>query len=174
MPREIVIVDYDEKWSAMFDQEKEAIINACGQYIDAVDHIGSTAVPGLAAKPVIDILVGVPSLDSADVHCIEPIVSLGYDYNIKRFEESMPFRRYFRKDNRQGQRTHLIHMVKTGSDFWKDHLLFRDHLRQNRDDMIAYERLKRDLATRKWDTGSQFAAAKGPFIREVIRRAKAQ
>ena len=77
MPRDIVIVDYDEKWSAMFDQEKEAIINACGQYIDAVDHIGSTAVPGLAAKPVIDILVGVPSLDLADAHCIEPIVSLG-------------------------------------------------------------------------------------------------
>jgi GrpB-like predicted nucleotidyltransferase (UPF0157 family) len=159
----------------MFDQEKEAILTACGKDIDAVEHIGSTAVPGLAAKPVIDILVGVPSLDLADVHCIEPIVSLGYEYNMKRFEASMPLRRYFRKNNRQGQRTHLIHMVKTGSDFWKDPLLFRDHLRQNRDDRLAYERLKRDLvATRKWDTGSEFAAAKGPFIREVLRRAKAQ
>ena len=167
----ILIEDYNEKWPALFEQEREAIFEVCGPYIDRIEHVGSTAVPGLAAKPVIDILIGVPSLDVADAHCVGPIVSLGYDY-VKRFETSMPFRRYFRKDDETGMRTHQIHLVKTGSDFWSDHILFRDHLRRDTEDGKAYERLKRDLAKREWDTTSQYAVAKGEFVAAALEKVK--
>jgi GrpB-like predicted nucleotidyltransferase (UPF0157 family)/aminoglycoside phosphotransferase (APT) family kinase protein len=166
----IDIVDYNPAWREMFDSEKAKLLTAIGDYVAAIEHIGSTGVPGLGAKPVIDIMIGVRSLAEADKHCVEPITGLGYDY-VKAFEKDTPFRRYFRKNSREGNRTHQIHLVEYGSDWWKRHLAFRDYLRVHVDAREAYAQLKRDLATREFGTVSDYANAKSEFIKAIEAKA---
>ncbi len=146
----IVIADYDPAWPRMFDNERALIYVTCGR--DAfmtIEHMGSTAVPGLAAKPIIDIMPGLRSLGDAAA-LIPKLASIGYAY-VPEFElpsdidEGMPFRRYFRKDT-EGQRSHHMHMVEYGSDFWREHLLFRNWLKVAHDDRDAYARMKRAVA----------------------------
>ncbi len=134
-----------------------------GDYVVDIQHIGSTSVPGLGAKPVIDIMIGVRSLADADAYCIEPIVGLGYEY-VKAFEVELPFRRYFRKDNADGVRTHQIHLVEITSEWWERHLIFRDYLRTHPEASEAYERLKRELAAQPFETTNDYADAKTEFI----------
>ena len=146
----IVIAPYDPLWAATFADERAMILRACGP--DAfvrIEHVGSTAVPGLAAKPIVDIMPGVRSL-AAFTPCIAALERIGYQY-VPEFERDgpsgpgMPFRRYFRKDV-DGVRAFHLHVVEHGSDFWRDHLLFRNYLRFNADDLQAYADLKRRLA----------------------------
>jgi len=94
--KEIVIVDYEAQWPAAFEAERAKLAAALGENVVAVEHIGSTSIEGLAAKPIIDIMIAVRSLADADAHCIEPIVALGYEY-CPQFEAMMPYRRYFRR-----------------------------------------------------------------------------
>jgi GrpB-like predicted nucleotidyltransferase (UPF0157 family) len=146
----IVIVDYDPAWPARFEAERDLMYAACGRdAFTIIEHVGSTAVPGLAAKPIIDMMPGLRSLDDAPP-VIEKLQTIGYAY-VPEFEapngidEGMPFRRYLRKDI-AGVRAFHLHMVEEGSDFWEKHLLFRDYLRAHADDRGAYARLKRELA----------------------------
>ncbi|MBI5838850.1 MAG: GrpB family protein [Chloroflexi bacterium] len=173
MTARINIVDYNPEWPELFKIEKKKLLTAIGDYVAAIEHIGSTAVPGLAAKPVIDILIGVRTLTEADRYCIEPITGLGYEY-VKAFEKDTPYRRYFRKDSRDGDRTHQIHLVEHGRDWWKRHLAFRDYLRVHVDAREAYERLKRDLATREFETVSDYANAKSEFIKAIEAKMNGQ
>jgi GrpB-like predicted nucleotidyltransferase (UPF0157 family) len=163
----IEIVDYDATWPRQFAEEKRRILAATGRYVAAVEHIGSTAVPGLAAKPIIDILVGLRSLTDA-TNCIIPLMGLGYEY-VPEFEAELPERRYFRRVVPR-PRTHHIHMVETTSEFWRRQLLFRDYLRAHLKDARAYETLKRDLASR-FEVGRD-AAAKSVFISAVLDKAE--
>jgi GrpB-like predicted nucleotidyltransferase (UPF0157 family) len=164
----IEIVDYDATWPRQFEEEKRRILAATGRYVAAVDHIGSTAVPGLAAKPIIDILVGLRSLSDA-TNCIIPLTGLGYEY-VPEFEAELPERRYFRRVVPR-PRTHHIHMVETRSEFWRRQLLFRDYLRAHPEDARAYEALKRDLASR-FEVGREYAAAKSVFISAILDEAE--
>lgn len=172
MTATITIVDYNPAWSELFKVERDTLLAAIGDHVEAVEHIGSTAVPGLAAKPVIDIMIGVDTLAEADAYCVEPIIGLGYEY-VKAFEKDMPFRRYFRKDDRNGTRTHQIHLVEMGSDWWNRHLAFRDYLRVHDDVREDYEQLKRELATRDFASVSAYADAKTEFIRSIEEKALA-
>jgi GrpB-like predicted nucleotidyltransferase (UPF0157 family) len=148
----IVIADYDPLWVRRFQEERAMLYRACGR--DAfvrIEHVGSTAVAGLAAKPIVDIMPGVRSLDEFAKH-IPAIESLGYEY-VPAYERpmpelndpGMPFRRYFRKDV-DGERTFHLHVVEVSSDFWRDHLMFRNYLRVHPEDARAYAELKRRLA----------------------------
>ncbi len=168
----VEVVPYDPRWPALYAAERDALLAACPAQFVVVEHIGSTAVPGLGAKPVLDIMIGVRTLAEADRYCVEPIIRLGYDY-VKVFEQDTPFRRYFRKNTREGTRTHQIHLVEYGSDWWKRHLAFRDYLRVHGDARQAYEQLKRDLATREFETGSDYANAKTDFIKAIETKAMA-
>jgi GrpB-like predicted nucleotidyltransferase (UPF0157 family) len=136
-----------------------------------IEHIGSTAVPGLAAKPVIDILIGLPDFDLAD-ELVARIVSMAYEY-VQQYETDLPLRRFFRKE-RDGVRTHHIHMVGIGADFWTRHLLFRDQLRAHPEIASEYAALKLALAKRDWQDVNDYADAKTDFIRcieaEATRR----
>jgi GrpB-like predicted nucleotidyltransferase (UPF0157 family) len=163
----IEIADYDAAWPRKFKEEKRRVLAAIGRYVSAVEHVGSTAVPGLAAKPIIDILVGLRSLADA-TNCINPLTGLGYEY-VPEFEADLPERRYFRRVVPR-PRTHLIHMVETTSEFWRRQLLFRDYLRAHPNDARAYETLKRDLASR-FDLGRDYAAAKSVFISAILDKA---
>lgn len=143
------IVPYDAAWPEVFEAERALIAAALTLPSEHIEHIGSTAVPGLAAKPIIDMMPGLRSLDDAPA-LIPKLESVGYSY-VPEFErptavdEGMPFRRYFRKD-REGVRAFHMHMVEHGSEFWVKHLLFRDYLRAHGEARDAYAALKRELA----------------------------
>ena len=109
-------------------QAQKEIQEAIGSVVVEITHMGSTAIPNITAKPVIDIMVGVRRLEDVDMRVLEKLANLGYVY-IKKYEEGMPYRRFFQRDNAAGVRTHHIHLVEMQSDFWRRHLLFRDYLR---------------------------------------------
>ncbi len=155
----------------MFEEEKQLLQAVLGEGSVEVEHIGSTAVNGLAAKPIIDIMIGLPDFSVAD-KLVPRIEALGYEY-IKKYEDEMPFRRFFVK-NRKGIRTHHIHMVEINSEFWGRHLLFRDYLRQNPEIMNEYAALKKQLAEREWVDVNEYADAKTEFIRGIENEAKEQ
>jgi GrpB-like predicted nucleotidyltransferase (UPF0157 family) len=126
-------------------------------------------VPGLAAKPVIDIMVGVKSLDDTPI-LVERLEAVGYEY-VPELEQQLPSRRYFRK-LRRGRRTHQIHLVeRSDAAFWDRHILFRDYLRRHPGVADEYARLKQELSGRFRDYRTAYTEAKTAFIREVVRRA---
>ena len=164
-PDKIVIKNYDPKWKKLFEEEHDTLMEAIGHYVADIQHMGSTAVPGLAAKPVIDIMVGLRRLlDAQD--CILPIEGMEYEY-VPEFEVEFPERRYFRKSTR-GLRTHQIHMVEIGSAFWKRHLFFRDYLRMHPETANEYATLKRELSNTFEDDREGYTNAKAPFIENIL------
>jgi GrpB-like predicted nucleotidyltransferase (UPF0157 family) len=161
----IVISKYDPQWPDMFKKERERLFNSVGQWVLDVQHVGSTAIPNLGAKPVIDIMIGVQALQEADIHCLVPITGLGYEY-VKEYEKQMPYRRYFRRSRTENNLEYHIHLVEKDSDFWERHLAFRDYLRANTETARQYEDLKRILAPHFSD-GNEYALAKTDFIKKV-------
>jgi GrpB-like predicted nucleotidyltransferase (UPF0157 family) len=168
MPDPVIIVDYDPRWVDTYEAERRLIIDAIGPWLAGIEHIGSTSVPGLAAKPIIDILVGVRSLDDAR-HCIAPLAAVGYVYK-PELEATMPERRYFNKGPQSDHR-HL-HMIEIGGTFWLEHLLFRDYLRTHPETAAAYAALKCDLAAHYVADREGYTDAKTEFIRSVVRAAR--
>lgn len=166
----VFIVEYRPQWREMFEAEKRLLQVVLGEASAQIEHIGSTAVDGLAAKPIIDIMIGLPDFSAAE-RFVPEIEKMGYEY-FKKYEVEMPFRRYFAKDQ-NGVRTHQIHMVEIGGEFWERHLLFRDYLRQNPSAANEYAALKRQLAERDWVDVNEYAYAKTEFIKDVEGKAKA-
>jgi GrpB-like predicted nucleotidyltransferase (UPF0157 family) len=134
-----------------------------------IEHIGSTAVPGLAAKAIIDIMVGIQELVSF-VPRVPALEALGYRYR-PDLESEVPERRFFMK--LQGAvRTHHLHVVPVGSAFWADHLLFRDHLRSRGAVRAAYNRLKLSLAQQYREERDAYTRGKAAFIQQVLEAAR--
>ena len=133
----IEIVDHDPAWPGLFEGAAARLRAAAPSLIVAVEHIGSTAVPGLAAKPIIDLMPAVAPgrLDDLD-RCVAPVVALGYEY-IADYEDELPYRRFFRL--RRPDERHNVHLVELGGEFWARHLAFRDILRRRPD--VAVESL---------------------------------
>ncbi len=170
MPRPVVIVDYDPEWPARFEEERAIIEAAIGPRTVAIEHVGSTAVPGLGAKPVVDIMVGIDSLADAAA-CIEPLGAAGYTY-YPDHEAEMPERRYF--DVQSGTRDAHLHMVEYGGAFWRRHLAFRDYLRAHPEAAAEYDRLKRDLAAHYGSDRDGYTNAKTEFVQSIERLALQQ
>lgn len=169
-PGGIVVVDYDPRWVEMYDEDRRAIKRALGDMVRGIEHVGSTSVRGLAAKPIIDILLGVEADDLDRV--IEPLQRMGYEYN-PDWEISMPRRRYFRRRRGEGTNARHLHVVVHGSDFWVRHLRFRDYLRAHPEVAAEYGRLKKQLAAE--EHGSiEYTFSKTEFIRAVEARAGIQ
>ncbi len=165
--RPVVIVDYDARWPLLYEEEKRRILRVTYGLIVAIEHIGSTAVIGLGAKPIIDIMAGLNSLDDAE-KCIAPLEGIGYEFVPKN---DLPERHFFRKGAwRAG--THHLHLVEQGSAFWEWHILFRDFLRASPDEAARYEKLKRELESKFGLRRDEYCEAKTPFIKEVIRKAR--
>jgi len=122
MSRPVKIVDYDPQWPMLFEKEKGLIHGAVGHVVAGIEHIGSTAVPNLGAKPVIDIMVAVNRLNDAE-KCIKPLQKIGYEYQ-PGHEVSIPERRFFRKGEPPKEQHYHLHMVELASDFWKKHIFF--------------------------------------------------
>jgi len=164
----VVVVDYDPQWSILYKKEKAEILRVIGDKVVAIEHIGSTAVPGLGAKPIIDIMTAVRHLSDAD-QCIQPLESIGYEY-LPEPETQIPEWRYFRKGPQKAHR-HL-HMVELTSDFWRRVLLFRDYLRSHPRVAREYYDLKKQLATERGLDRKDYTDAKTAFIRSIIARAQ--
>ena len=164
----IRIARSDAAWPARFEADRLLLAEAIGQWsIGGIHHVGSTAVPGLDAKPVIDILVGVADLDSSRA-CFEPLARLGYLYAPYRVHEM----HWFCKPD-PTRRTHHLHLVPTDSQRFRDELAFRDQLRSYPDVAADYARLKRRLAAEFEHDREAYTRAKGDFIRAALDRASA-
>ena len=163
----MILVPYDPDWPRRFEEERCVLAVAFAGVEAAVEHVGSTAVPGLGAKPVIDVMVGVGALSEVEAR-IPALEAAGYEY-VPEHEQLLPERRYFHKP-RHKPRTFHLHCVVKGSDFWTNHLAFRDYLRVHSDVASAYYDLKRDLAARL--PRAEYTEAKSPFIQGVLASAK--
>lgn len=158
--RAVTLADHDPLWAERFSAERERIAAALGDRALAIDHIGSTAVPGLAAKPIVDIQVTVERMHEAAL--VPPLERAGYVLRVREEHHLML---------RTPERDVHIHLWPAGSDDAARHIAFRDRLRASPEDRAAYERLKRDLAEREWDDINHYADAKGDLIREILARA---
>ena len=165
------IVDYDPHWPQQFQQEKSSILHALGFHADHVEHIGSTAVPGLGAKPIIDIMVGVHSSTKSDGmrQFIELLQRIGYEHR----GETVPGTLYIRKAEPQ---RYNLHMTEHRGEFWLVHLLFRDYLRAHKDQAYRYEELKRQLIARLAPEPDRAAYNDGKtaFISSVLEAARTE
>lgn len=171
---EVAIEPYDPEWPRRFEEEKRRLRECLpGKLIGRIEHFGSTAVPGLAAKPIIDMLVEVASLEA--VHrTIAPILQdLGYEYFWRpRFtgSERVGYTWFIKRDAR-GRRTHHIHMLEKGAEY-RERLLFRDYLIDHPDAARRYESLKREAVEKHAHDRRAYAKAKRQFIDRVVAKAK--
>src|SRR5579862_3217593 len=136
----VKVLPYDPEWPHLFTKEAELIKDALGQNCIAIHHIGSTAVPGLSAKPVIDIIPVVKDILQVD-KAILAMEKLGYE---AKGEFGVPFRRYFQKAHHL--RTHHVHIFEEGNPEIERHIKFRDWMRTHDNDREAYAKLKLQLA----------------------------
>lgn len=165
----IEIVPYDPTWLHRFKAERGILLEVFGSVPVQVEHVGSTAVPGLGAKPIIDIMLGVERL--ADIEArISDLVTQGYEY-IPRWESEFPERRLFAKPQQQLRHFHL-HAVERSTAFWHDHLLFRDFLRHHGDVASEYYALKKRLAAEFGDDREGYTNAKTAFIGAALECAR--
>ena len=162
---EVTLVPYDPAWPQMFEAERKNIEAALGDWVIEIHHIGSTAIPGLAAKPVIDIMIAVRQLEDA-IECIGSLGDLGYAF-IDHPQNTD--RRFFRKGV---PRTHHVHIVAQGNAELRDHLAFRDALRSNPAWRDQYAALKIDLAERHRNDRAQYTVSKTEFVRRVLSTIK--
>jgi len=163
----IEVVPHDPNWSDKFREEAMHIATALGENVVAVHHIGSTSIPRIYAKPVIDILVEVKDVQAVDADSLA-MESLGYEV---MGEFGIPGRRYFRKDDSGGNRTHQIHTFETVSNQVIRHLAFRDYLIAHPEEAREYSDLKRQLAADHPTDADAYIDGKDPFIQEIDRRA---
>ena len=170
-PSPIEIVAYDLRWPLQYIEARDEILSVIGEFVVAVEHIGSTAVPGLAAKPVIDILAAVRSLEDAPLF-LPPLYPLGYAY-IPEHEDVFPERRYLHRII-SGAHTHHLHIVELSSQFWRVQLLFRDHLRSHPDDARRYADLKYQLADRFRHDREAYTDGKSEFIQNILNQSRAK
>src|SRR4051812_14790418 len=124
----IHIAPYDSQWKQLFETEKKLLSETLKNIPHHIEHIGSTAVDELSAKPIIDVMIGLEDFSLVN-KCIEKICLLNYTY-ISKYEDVLPFRRFFVREQNDKE-THHLHVVQFESEFWKRHLMFRDHLQKN-------------------------------------------
>ena len=161
----VKLAPYAAEWKRLFEEEKALLQTVIGQYVLDIQHVGSTAIPGMVAKPIIDISIAVASFEEARV-CVQPIEQLGYEY---RGEHGIPRRHYFAKGN---PRTHHIHMNEIDSRDWENQVLFRDYLIQHPGLAEEYAALKAELAQRYPTDREAYLEGKAPFIEGVLEMAR--
>ncbi len=162
----VELVPYDPAWPRRFADEKIVIGDVLGDLVvGAIEHVGSTAVPGVEAKPIVDIMVGIRDLSVSD-RLVPLLGRIGYLY----FPYRPDVMHWFCKPS-ASFRTHHVHAVPAGSRLWRERLAFRDYLGAHSDVAIAYVELKRQLAAKHKFNREAYTEAKGAFIRGVLAAA---
>ncbi|MFN2568809.1 MAG: GrpB family protein [Candidatus Dormibacteria bacterium] len=160
--RALAIVTYRDEWPIRFHEEKRRILEALGPVAQRIDHIGSTAVVGMAAKPIVDIDVSVADADRDDAY-VPRLVEAGYQLRVRETAHRML---------RTADLAVHVHVCTAGGDWERRHLLFRDWLRRCHQDRSRYESLKRSLAQRDWPSMNDYADAKAGLIEDILQRAE--
>ncbi len=171
---DVAVVPYDARWPKMFEQERLHLLSCLpDELIMRIAHFGSTAVPGLSAKPVVDILVEVASLDETKQRIVPILEAQGYDYFWRPSwgDNTPPFYAWFIKRDQNGNRSHHIHMVESHFEHW-DRLLFRDYLIEHPTAAKEYGDLKERLAGMHQNDHVAYTQAKSEFVKRVTERAK--
>ena len=168
MARKIEVVLHDPSWAKSFREEVDDLAVALGDAVVAIHHIGSTAIPNIKAKPIIDVLIEVRDIEKVD-DLNEQMRLLGYE---PKGELGIAARRYFRK-GRDEQHTHHVHVFQTGHPEVERHLNFRDYLVAHPEEERAYARPKEMLASQFGQDRGRYTEGKSGFIEEMDRRARA-
>ncbi|MBY9000552.1 MAG: GrpB family protein [Candidatus Heimdallarchaeota archaeon] len=158
---------YNPKWKTLFEDESTKLLSVASGYFEDVQHIGSTAVPDIVSKPIIDILAAINSLSNI-VKIIDPLKTLGYIY---RGEQGIPGRHLFVKGG-EDYRTHHLHIVEKEHSEWTKHTLFRDYLRKHPKEAQKYSKLKQDLLKKYECDREKYTSSKSDFIERILEKAK--
>lgn len=161
----VYLSPWSAEWIRDFAGVRDELRAACAPSEFAIEHIGSTSVTGLVAKPVIDVLLGARSLTEIEART-GALAAAGFEY-VSKYEDVLPMRRYFVKQPADGLRVH-VHGVVEGSDFWRNHLAFRNALREDVALRDAYAALKLQLAREFVHDKAAYTDAKAPFIQRVL------
>jgi len=164
-----ILVAHNPSWAGQYLHEAAGIRAVLGRNAVGLHHIGSTSIPGILAKPVIDILGAVTCLDAVD-DCVDAIGRLGYE---AKGEFGLAGRRYFRKHNDRGQRTHHLHIYTRNSADFLRHLVFRDFLLAFPEQAKRYSEFKAKLVDEIGVRREDYQAAKSPFVADLERQALA-
>ena len=173
---EVSIVPYDARWPELFEEEKKHLLRCLPPgLIKRVEHFGSTAVPALTAKPIVDMLVEVTSLEETRERVAPILETQGYDYfwRPSHDDDKPPFYAWFIKRDQNGNRTHHIHMIERSFGHHWDRLLFRDYLIDHADVAKEYGELKMRLSADHAGDRVAYTKAKTAFILKVTEEAKA-
>ena len=163
------LVPYDPTWPEMFRAEAQRLRQLLGpQYMLRAEHIGSTAIPGLSAKPIIDILIEVPSFESALVNILPKLQQEGWEYHWR--DDRPPGHMYFVRRNAAGPRTHHLHALTSGPPGW-ERVAFRDYRRAIPEEPRRYEQLKRELSEKHHLDRETYTEGKGEYIRRITAHA---
>ncbi len=162
VPMSVIVVPHDPSWPRHFDVEARRIAERAGDIVVRLHHIGSTAIPGIHAKPIIDILMEVTALQALDAVTPE-LEALGYE---AKGEFGIPGRRYFRKNDALGRRTHHVHAFESGTHDVQRHLAFRDYMIAHPAAAHAYGELKRELARQHPDDSKAYMDGKDAFVKQ--------
>ncbi|WP_291844446.1 GrpB family protein [Maricaulis sp.] len=165
----VTVCAWDPCWSARFELERERLATLLGDVAGRIEHVGSTSVRGLAAKPIIDILVSVDSLERLDA-CSAAMREAGYQV---KGEYGLPGRRYFRREAADGSRLAHIHAYLCGSEGFRRHLVFRDYLREHQEEARRYGAHKLALTARGALSGEAYQSAKSELVSQIEARALA-
>lgn len=157
----------DPAWPAAFAAERARLLRAAGALRVAIEHVGSTAIPDIPAKPILDVLAGRPPGSDVAPY-VAAFETAGYRY---RGENGVPGRDYFVLDDAAGRRLHHLHLVEDGGSLWTAHLAFRDFLRSHPDRAAEYAALKRSLAARHPTDRLAYTDGKATFVAEILRLA---
>lgn len=171
-----VVVDYDPQWPTLFEEERARIASAVGHIVAGVHHVGSTSIPGMAAKPILDIAVMLREFQDGE-RCIGPLESIGYTH--RGLNPDIPGDRFFvkglppRERGPGGEeiRTHILHMYPLDSPLAHNHLAFRDYLIAQPKLAAEYAQLKFALADKYPDDRVSYGKGKASFIRAVLAKA---
>ncbi len=158
------VVAYNPAWPDTFEAARAQILRAVAPHIQSIHHVGSTSVPGLPAKPIIDILVGVDDWNQARA-TVAPLERIGWEF---RGQRGIPRRHYLVIRSPDGRRTHHLHMLETASTDYANMLAFRDYLRAHPAAATEYATLKRRLADRPEPHRDAYQQSKTPFIQRVL------
>ena len=167
MTRRVEVVAHDPMWKEDYEREAGRIAAALGPVVVAIHHIGSTAIAGIAAKPIIDMLLEIVDVGDLDRHAAR-LEAVGYE---ARGEFGIPGRRYFRKDDATRRRTHHLHAFRVESPDITRHLAFRDYMRAHPDEARTYGRLKLRLAAEHPDDMDAYMDGKDGYVKALQARA---
>lgn len=164
-PGRVRVTDYDPRWVALFTAERRRLLAACGSLACVIEHVGGTAVPGMCAKPVLDIAAGRPADQPHDAY-VGALTQAGYEC---RGERGVPGRLFFRRGRPVA---YHLHLVECGGPLWRDLLAFRDHLIASPEDARQFADVKRRLAERCSRDRDAYVEAKAAYVQRILAAAR--